>query len=171
MRPSAMMLLIFGVLAAAGCNEPMDFLVVGDEPIVVDATPIEIVRDHCSRYGLFQLELDQVTIRQIEISGDLLTITVAYRGGCADHAFTLHATRCFLESWPLQSEIMLVHDDPDDPCDAIVTDEVVFYLAPLKEICLEMYPRHGCQPLKLNVYESGNPPHYSPQPLYDMGSE
>jgi len=171
MRPSVMMLLIFGVLAGAGCNEPMDLLVVGDDPVAVDATPIEIEPDHCSTYGLHQLELDPVTIRQIEISGDLLTITVAYRGGCADHTFTLHACRGFLESSPLQSEIMLVHDDPDDPCDAVVTDEVVFYLAPLKEVCLEMYRRDGCQPLKLNVYESSNPPHYTPQPLYDTGSE
>jgi hypothetical protein len=105
----------------------------------------------------------------MEISGDLLTITVEYSGGCADHAFTLHALGCFLESWPLQSEIILVHDDPDDPCDAVVTEELVFDLVPLNEVCLAGYP-DGCLTY-LNVRESGDPPYYEPQPLYDTRSD
>ena len=161
-------MIVVGVLAAAGCNEPRDFLVVGEAPTVVNATPI-VMQDGCSIPALFALELDPVIIRKMEILGDLLTITVEYAGGCADHAFTLHASRGFLESWPLQSEIILVHDAADDPCDGVVTEELAFDLVPLKDTCQEMYA--GGSLMHLNVYESGNPPHYEPQPLYDARSD
>jgi hypothetical protein len=134
----------------------------------VDATPIEI-HTECSTYGLFQMEMDPVSIQKIEISGDLMTITVEYAGGCADHSFALHACSGFLESWPPQSEIMMVHEDPDDPCDAVVTEDLVFDLVPLKDTYRASQGRS--RTLKLNVFESGGPPHYRPQPLYDMGPD
>jgi len=167
MKTPAASLVIFALLAAAACDGPMDLLVVGDEPTSVDATPIEIHPDRCA---LFDLESDPETIQKIDLSGDLLTITVEYSGGCDDHVFSLHAGACVLESWPPQSDIYLVHDDPGDPCDAIVTEELVFDLVPLKKTYREDLQGRS-RTLVLNIYVPGSPTSYLPKPLYDMGSE
>ena len=165
MNTPAASIAIFAVLVAASCDGPKEMLVGGDEPTTVGATPIEIHPDDCS---LFDLETDPVTIQEIGLSGDLLTITVEYSGGCDDHAFTLHAGPCFLESWPPQSEIYLVHDDPGDPCDAIVTEERVFDLTPLKKT-YRVDQQGRSRTLWLNVYVPGSQVAYRPKPSYDMG--
>ena len=159
---------VVGALAAAGCKETTEMLGGGDDPVGVDATPI-VIHSDCGAMDLFQMELDPVTIQTIALSADRMTIAVAYSGGCADHTFTLHACDVFLESWPPQSDVMLVHADPDDPCDAVVTEDVVFDLVPLKDTYRASQGRS--RTLKLNVYASGDPPYYQPQPLYDMGSD
>ena len=166
MKTPAASLAIFVMLAGAACEGPMDLLVADDKPTTADAAPIEI-HDRCA---LLDLETDPVSVQKIEISGDLLTITVEYSGGCDDHGFTLHAGPCVLESWPPQSEIYLVHSDPGDPCDAVVTEERLFDLVPLKETYREDL-RGRSRTLVLNIYVPGSQISYVPKPLYDMGTK
>jgi len=146
------------------CDDPVRIVDPGGDPGIIDATPIVVDPERCI---LFDLDSEPAAIEHIGLSGDFLTVTVHYSGGCADHSFTLHTGRCFLESWPLQSEIFLIHEDPGDPCDSVVTEERVFDLTPLKEVYWEGHAgRDGT--LLLRVHEPGNQEPYEPKPRYEV---
>jgi hypothetical protein len=44
-----------------------------------------------------------------------------------------------MESYPVQVNVVLSHEDNDDPCDAWITEEMVFNLLPLKKAWQEQY--------------------------------
>jgi hypothetical protein len=44
-----------------------------------------------------------------------------------------------MESDPVQANVVLSHEDNDDPCDALITEEMVFNLLPLKKTWQEQY--------------------------------
>lgn len=68
------------------------------------------------------------------LSGDTLTATVVYSGGCVEHSFDLcWPDQSFMESDPVQARLDLLHDDPGDPCDGVVSEDRDFDLSPLKE--------------------------------------
>ncbi len=92
---------------------------------------------------------------------------VAYSGGCQTHHFSLHAPRCFLESYPIQSDIFLAHDDADDPCDALVEQELLFDLTPLKQEYLKTY-RGSDGPIILRIYPPGTRDPVEPRPRYEF---
>jgi len=165
MTSRAAILLIVGVLAAVACDEPTRITNPGGDPSVVDAEPIVIDPDRCPPFGL---DSEPAAIEKIEISGDLLTITIEYSGGCDYHTFSLNTGRCFLESYPVQSDIFLVHDDPGDPCDAVVEEDRVFDLTPLKEAYWDSYGGRG-DPVLLRVYPPDSWDNYEPMPRYEFG--
>ena len=75
---------------------------------------------------------------------DTLTLRVSYSGGCANHHFRLYGSSAFMESYPVQTHLLLTHEDEGDPCDAIVTDTLRFSLAPLRETYQRGYQsEHG----------------------------
>jgi hypothetical protein len=74
---------------------------------------------------------DPITINDIQIRKNLLIFNVSYGGGCEDHIFELIATP-FMESYPVQVNIVLSHEDHDDPCDMWITETLTFNLIPLK---------------------------------------
>jgi hypothetical protein len=86
---------------------------------------------------------DPVSLASAEILSDSLALAVRYSGGCAVHAFRLIAFNYWLESNPVQVVAVLAHDDPDDPCDAIVSDTITFGLAPLREAYRDSYGTPG----------------------------
>ncbi|HVJ15666.1 MAG TPA: hypothetical protein VM686_09495 [Polyangiaceae bacterium] len=63
-------------------------------------------------------------------NGDLLEIEIAHGGGCADHEYSLCYTH-FLESSPVQTELILLHDANGDTCEAYLTATLTFDLSPL----------------------------------------
>jgi len=164
MKLRAATVLVVGMLAALACDEPARVVDPGGDPAMVDATPIVVDPDRCV---LFDLVSAPATIEHLGLSGDLLTFSVQYSGGCANHSFTLHTGVCFLESWPPQSDIFLVHEDPGDPCDSVVTEAQVFDLAPLKVAYLDGNGGRS-RTLVLNIHEPGKQGHYEPEPLYEL---
>lgn len=44
-----------------------------------------------------------------------------------------------MESYPVQVNVLLSHEDNDDPCDAWITEEMAFNLSPLKKAWQEQY--------------------------------
>jgi hypothetical protein len=69
----------------------------------------------------------------LTISGDTLSATLSYSGGCEDHDFTLcWPDGTFLESEPLQAHLEILHSGTPDPCEAYPTEVVDFDLAPLR---------------------------------------
>lgn len=83
---------------------------------------------------------DPYTVEGASIAGSLLAVTVSASGGCAEHDWTLcWPDQSFAESSPVQARLELLHDDHDDPCDAIITEDLVFDLAPLARAWHEAY--------------------------------
>ena len=70
-------------------------------------------------------------IKSAGIEGDALKLDVEYGGGCGTHEFTYCWDGIFLESSPVQISTKMSYV-ADDPCDAIVMDQLVFDLVPLK---------------------------------------
>ena len=75
----------------------------------------------------------------VSIEKDLLCLEISYSGGCVSHDFSLIGSGSFSESYPVQTSMLLSHEDNDDNCDSIITDTLVFDLTPLKELYIESY--------------------------------
>ena len=81
---------------------------------------------------------DPLTINDIQLKKDILIFNVSYGGGCEEHEFQLIATS-FMESYPVQVNILLSHEDNDDPCDMWVTETLIFNILPLKKSYQQLY--------------------------------
>ena len=85
-------------------------------------------------------EGDPYTITAAAIVADELRLTLQASGGCAEHDWTLcWPDGTFMESWPVQARLDVLHDDHDDPCDAIVSEDRAFDLSPLRDAWREAY--------------------------------
>jgi hypothetical protein len=76
-----------------------------------------------------------------------LRMHVGFSGCQPDHPFTLYASGGFMESYPPQINVVLVHEIEED-CDAWFDGMFVFDLFPLWERYLDAY---GPGPLLLNL--------------------
>lgn len=103
-------------------------MVDGRLPVIVDldAEP--------SRFPSDPLALDELSI-----AGHLLEAGVTYGGGCAVHEIDLVAFNGWLESAPVQVDVLLSHEDNDDMCDALVIETRRFDLRPLADAYRQAY--------------------------------
>lgn len=100
------------------------------------------------------LKKDSFSITHATIDNTSLYIVASSGGGCREHSYTLTMTpSAFMESFPVQANIYLRHDAKDDPCDAIVTDSVVFDLRPIVTLYQQMYGPNGQVNLNLFNFE------------------
>ena len=81
---------------------------------------------------------DPFIFNSVKLIRDMLIFNVSYIGGCEEHEFVLISTS-FMESYPVQVNVVLSHEDNDDPCEAWITEEKVFNLLPLKKAWQEQY--------------------------------
>lgn len=88
-------------------------------------------------------ESDSFTLGTVSAQGVLLQLEVTYGGGCGVHSFEAMAWGGWMESYPVQVNVILTHDDRDDPCDALVTDTLRFDLMPLRRRYEQDYPGSG----------------------------
>lgn len=89
----------------------------------------------CEAADGFATDLDGLAI-----SGDTLSATLAYSGGCEEHVFTLcWPEPAFMESEPVQAALEIHHGGTPDPCEAYPTEVVDFDLTPLKEAWQDSY--------------------------------
>ena len=73
-------------------------------------------------------------LNAISISGDTLNASVSYSGGCETHSFRLcWPDPSFMESAPVQAALEIIHEGPEDPCDAYPTESVDLDLTPMKD--------------------------------------
>jgi len=92
---------------------------------------------------------DPATIVSAAVEGDSLALEVRYGGGCEEHGFALYASDAFMESEPVQVGVTLAHDAKGDPCRALLTRDLKFDLAPLREAYRRQYRRNGTIVLQL----------------------
>ena len=72
---------------------------------------------------------DDYVLNSATITGDKLTVSVSYSGGCRTHVFTLVIAASFVEGSPVRLPAVLRHDANGDPCEAFPTESRVFDLA------------------------------------------
>ena len=82
---------------------------------------------------------DPFSFTDVTTNGYALTVRVTYGGGCGQHRMDLVVWGGWLESFPVQVNGLVTHDDGDDACDAIVTEERVFDLRPLHDAYVDAY--------------------------------
>ncbi len=87
----------------------------------------------------------------------VLTLDVEYGGGCEDHEFDLVAWGGWLESFPVQVNVLLAHEDHGDACDALLTSELRFDLTPLERAYAAAYggPARGATTILLRLRVPG----------------
>jgi hypothetical protein len=81
---------------------------------------------------------DKFVFNSVKLHQNLLKINISYSGGCEEHLFLLVATS-FMESYPVQVNVLLSHEDNNDPCDMWITKTLVFNLVNLKESWQNLY--------------------------------
>lgn len=86
---------------------------------------------------------DPNTINSVELEEDILKLSVSYGGGCKEHEFALIITNNFMESNPVQINVLLSHNANDDLCEAYLTEELLFDLTPLKETWQQTYQQES----------------------------
>ena len=86
---------------------------------------------------------DPFTINNVILENDILKINITYTGGCEEHDFMLIGTTSFMESNPVQINILLSHNANNDPCDALINEELNYYLTPLKNAWQEAYQKNS----------------------------
>lgn len=82
---------------------------------------------------------DPITILDASIAGDTLMVAVQHGGGCVAHGYGTCWDGSFAESDPVQTSLWLSHEDNDDPCDAIVMQDLVFDLTPMRDAWIDAY--------------------------------
>jgi hypothetical protein len=93
---------------------------------------------------------DSLRINDVSLVGNKLVMKLSYGGGCKDHVFQLIASDEWLESYPVQTPILLSHEANDDPCEAFFTERFIFDLSPLKDRYQELY-RDNSATIRLRI--------------------
>lgn len=116
--------------------------------------------------NVFSSTEDPASIQEASIQGDQLSLKVTYSGGGKKHDFTLFASEGFLESSPVQAELFLSHYAHGDSCEALITEELLFNLSPLKKLYKSMYQDNG--PILLRIYEPGETDSFKVLIIYEF---
>ena len=111
------------------------------------------------------IKVDRAKIESVSVRADMLTLWVAYGGGCQKHEFKLFGSSNFLESYPAQADVFLSHDANNDLCKAYIRDSVRFDLTPLKKTYQSFYGTRG--PIRLRIHEPGKQEPFLPL-VYDF---
>ena len=82
---------------------------------------------------------DNYSFDTVSLEQNFLSLDISYSGGCASHEFSLIGSGDFMESYPVQTTIVLSHEDNDDNCESFITETLVFDLTPLKELYIDLY--------------------------------
>jgi len=67
---------------------------------------------------------DNFELRSAIWNGKHLDISVAYSGGCKEHAFTLYSSAVNIAIYPPQIGVVLAHDGNGDSCEAYIAETI-----------------------------------------------
>jgi hypothetical protein len=104
-----------------------------------DPVPVMMTDRHSD-----EIEQDRYRLVDFALDGDVLRLHVQYGGGCRpDHPLVLYASRDFRESNPVQTWMLLAHDDRGDPCESLIERTVAFDLDPIRQSYVDAYGEPG----------------------------
>lgn len=107
------------------------YLFLNNEKIILD----------CNLYA--EAPRDSIYINNLKISNQYLSINFSYGGGCQKHEFFLIGSEQYMESYPVQTNILLSHNSNNDSCLAWFTEVKIFDLTPLKLQYQELYSENS----------------------------
>src|SRR5690606_15927439 len=81
-------------------------------------------------FPLILVTSDPYKLLSANIKGDFLEIEVEYSGGCRVHSFQLLGDSEFTKDDPTKINVFLIHEDNDDPCDALQRETLRYNLTP-----------------------------------------
>ncbi len=113
------------------------------QPVIIDGSAYETASREA--FEFFRVDLD----------GDLLTIEVSFSGGLKTHDFVLIGAGEFMESYPIQTQLVLSHDSNGDLGEALITKELIFDLKPLKEAFFSIYSFFSPDNISLKINLEG----------------
>ena len=87
-------------------------------------------------------ETDEYIVNKANITGDSLMIEIQYGGGCGPVGYELYTDGLFMESNPVQLNILLAFAD-DDPCEMVVKKNLCFDLSDLASYYNDSYQSTG----------------------------
>jgi hypothetical protein len=105
----------------------------------------------------FLLQRDPYALNGVSIEGDELTMDVTYSGGCWEHRFKLYMNPVFTGSDPARAKLYLSHEDWDDPCDALIFEELTFDIGRIAELYFEQYGSYDDIVLEVFGYFTDQP--------------
>ena len=120
-----------------GSEEITDNLIVTD---MVMAIPLDSDKVILSNgFDSSSPIMDSYIVNYAEFGSDTLNIEVTYGGGCKEHQFLLIAWNYFLESYPVQANLLLSHYANGDACKALITSKLSFDMTPLRQEYSKLY--------------------------------
>ena len=111
--------------------------VSSQQPIILDDDLYQKASRDPFTFGSF------TSNKSYELDKDMLKLFVQYSGGCEDHEFLLIGPNGFLESMPVQINVLLSHNANNDLCEAYLSEELMFDLKPLKEAWQQTYQQES----------------------------
>jgi len=139
--PTALQTLLAGALFLSGGCSPGD-PISGLDPVVAaqltagDAVALAVILDP---QEFQRWPLDPFTLLRHTFSGDTLTLSVQYGGGCREHRFALLVGDTFMESHPVQVAAALAHNADGDLCRALLGRDLSYDLSPLRALYQAAY--------------------------------
>ncbi len=111
-------LLLFAVLISTiGCKAPKEL-----EVETIEAVAKGVIVADWSTYG----GSDAIGINNVTVTGNKMSISVKYNGGCQKHVFQLIGHKMISKSLPPQRSIKLYHDDNNDDCRELIEEILIF---------------------------------------------
>ncbi|MFQ5631222.1 MAG: hypothetical protein ACE5I1_20820 [bacterium] len=120
------------------------------------------------------LQQDRFALDSVYVDQDILVLDVTHSGGCREHFYALYMSpAAFKESFPVQADLYLVHNENDDPCDAIFSEVRKFDIRPIADLYRNSYGRLDKIILNIFEYYEGTPGRsiqleYEPKESYSL---
>ena len=136
-------------------EESIEFEVVCDSSVQnCDTSNVVVITDTPAD----SLQLDAFALNSAAVTGDSLLLSVSYSGGCKKHVFDMFMTPAsFMESFPVQANLILRHSANEDPCDAHITSDLTFDISPIADLFRQSYAPNGIVILNVFEYYENNP--------------
>lgn len=132
-----LILIVMGTVGIVACNDSISdtpFIPGNNEPINKAGCGAIIISE--SMYAA--AESDEFMFSGVDIKSDSLILTVKYGGGCGPTSFELITDGLFMESDPVQLNVLLSFKD-EDPCEMLVTRDLCFDLTNLVNLYKDSY--------------------------------
>jgi len=102
----------------------------------------------------FRLSYDEIdyNIKNARIDAEILTVSVAYKGGCGQHNFDIVFNGMYAKSLPVKAALYLKHEAINETCQRDTIEEIKFDISQMQ------YPRDTI--MFVNIFS------YSPQLKY-----
>ena len=100
-----------------------------------------------------EMKKDQASILEARLDGERLHLRVQYGGGARQHDFELLCLDALAKSMPPKATLYLSHNANGDLAKALITQDLVFDLAPMRElvsgpVLLRIIPPGETQPIQ-----------------------